>query len=452
MATDAEGNILESWTVYTGNPKVGNSALSISTTSKDYANAQLINVSTSTATGNPYTDFVWKNQAMQLNDVRTPTPKATVTAVTSATYPGYLTYTTSAAHGFTQGQQINVSGIKDVVVGAVGSLGNPLNVTNTNIDSVPSTTTFCVQSTLSANLSGLTAVATQIPDSTVTYGGVGNAQWASTSTTASAVLDYSQGYHGIAEANYSGYPNFIAGSANLIVTAVSGNGTTVSYTAQSNGLVPGSLNGTNVSITGLTNSAFNLTNATIASHTAAGFTVTSAAGSGVSLTGQNGIAQLGLGAADSDGALVGGVVYVTVPSVLGLTTANAQASLLASEFTVTTAGNATNTPITVTAITRTAGSAVAVLTATGAGAAYGVGTSVTVSGLTAGNAEFNGTWTVTANATNTFTITSAGTTVINASALSGSVIGTSGTIKTQSVAAGTASVAVGAAITITPWA
>ena len=109
MATDAEGNILESWTVYTGNPKVGNSALSISTTSKDYANAQLINVSTSTATGNPYTDFVWKNQAMQLNDVRTPTPKATVTAVTSATYPGYLTYTTSAAHGFTQGQQINVS-------------------------------------------------------------------------------------------------------------------------------------------------------------------------------------------------------------------------------------------------------------------------------------------------------------------------------------------------------
>jgi len=455
MATNIEGNTLESWTVYSGNPKTGNTSATVTTTSSTYAYAMLNNVTSSTSTGNVAVDFVWKNHPIQPNDVRTVTPTASVTAANSSTNPGYVTFTTSAAHGFTQGQQVNISGIPDTVVGAVGSLGNPLNFTNANIHSVPSTTTFCLFSNLPASLTGLSATATIIPEATVTYGGTGNGQWTSTGTVASATLDYSKDAHDLAESNYSGFPSFTAGSAKLHVTAVKGDGTTITYTAQSVGFVPASLVGQNVTITGLTTSAFNLTNATIASATAYQFTVTNSAGSGVSLTGQYGVAQLGAGAADSDGSYVGSTAYVTVPSVLGMTTANAQADLGAAELTITTASGATNTPISITAAARTASSATATVTAAGAGAAFPVGTKITIAGLAdTTTTELNGTWTVTANATNTVSFVSNATTAIAVASPTGTptVKGTTGTIKTQSIAAGTASTAAGAAITITPWA
>ncbi|CAB4123708.1 hypothetical protein UFOVP45_11 [uncultured Caudovirales phage] len=166
-------------------------------------------------------------------------------------------------------------------------------------------------------------------------------------------------------------------------------------------------------------------------------------------TGYNGYPQY---TPNDDGAFTGGVAYAIVPNVLGLLTANAQDILTDSEFTITTAAAATNAAKTVTAITRTAASHNLVFTASGAGAAYGIGTQVVVSGFSNSDAFLNGTYTVTANATNTFTVYTTATDAVALTGKSGSVNGLVGTIKTQSIAAGTGSTAVGAAITITPWA
>jgi len=447
MATNIEGNTLESWTVYSGNPKTGNTSATVTTTSSTYANAMLNSVTTSTSTGNVAVDFVWKNHALQPNDVRTATTVASVSAADSTVYPGYIQFTTSAAHGFTQGQNVSISGIPEKVIGAVGSLGNPINFTQANIDSVPSSTTFTIQSNLPASLTGLSATATTVSETTYTYGGTDNAQWTSASTLASMDLDFTKGYHEIIESNYSGYPSFTAGSAKLMVTAAKGDGTTVTYTAQSIGTVPASLVGQNVSITGCSTSAFNLSNVTIASATAYQFTVTNSAGSGVSITGQNAIAQLGAGASDSDGAYVSGAPFVTVPNVIGLTTANAQAVLAAGEFTVTTASGVTPA-ISNVALT----SNVATIT-TAAAHGFAVGDLVTVAAVTATTVNATLVAIATVPTTTTFTYAKTATNVVSA-ADTGTVKVPArfSTIKTQSVAAGTASKAIGAAITITPYA
>ena len=686
MATDAEGNILESWTVYTGNPKVGNSALSISTTSKDYANAQLINVSSATATGGPYVDFVWKNLAMQPNDFRvtsatvtgaaaagtsatitaatstngvatytatntfvtgqavtitgvvggsynkalltvvsatsalftvadptlagtytsggtatgvatvgytaansfvpgqvvtitglstsafnlsavfigyaSPTgftvvnaasgstvtgatglailnfPTALVTAVSSLTYPNYVTFTTSAAHGFLQGQNVIISGIPTTPVGALGSSGNPLNLINANIDAVPSSTTFSVQSNLTAVLTGLSSsvtatsltgaspsagfvtiatttpppvgslvtisgvatttayngtytvysvvagtsftiqstvtgtatgtivfvnnqvIAQTSPENTTTINGAQNFGWSNTSTVPPALLDFTKGYHNIIGGNYSGYPNFKAADPILNVTGATGNGSTIVFTAQSIGFVPGSLSGVSVTVSGMSNSAFNGTftivtaSATVVSNTAYTFTVTSSAGSGVTVTGQTGLAQLYAGASDTQGALiVGGLSYVTVPTLLGLATAVAQAALVADELLTTVAAGATNTATQPTGVNVT-DTATATVTIAGGTATWPVGTKVTIAAGTGIPAAVVGTWFVTGGSGSTLVITGSGWTVANSGAITpGTVLtGTSGTIKTQSIAAGTLYETPGQAITITPWA
>lgn len=446
MATNIEGNTLESWTVYSGNPKTGNTSATVTTTSATYANAMLNNVTTATSTGNVAVDYVWKNHAIQPNDNRTAVTVASVSAADSTAYPGYVQFTTSAAHGFTQGQNVSITGIPDTVVGAVGSLGNPLNFTQINIDSVPSSTTFTVLSNLPASLTGLSATATTVSEPTYTYGGTGNAQWTNASTVSSNVLDFTKGYHEIAESNYSGFPSFTAGDAKLMVTAAKGDGTTVTYTAQSIGFVPASLVGQNVTITGCSTSAFNLSNATIASATAYQFTVTNSAGSGVSITGQSAIAQLGAGASDSDGAYVSGAPFVTVPNVVGLSTANAQAVLAAGEFTVTTASGVTPA-ISNVALT----SNVATIT-TSAAHGFAVGDLVTVAAVTA--TTVNATLApITAVTSTTFSYAKTATNVVSA-ADTGTVKVPArfSTIKTQSVAAGTASKAIASAITITPYA
>ena len=143
--------------------------------------------------------------------------------------------------------------------------------------------------------------------------------------------------------------------------------------------------------------------------------------------------------------------YVLVPNVLGLTTALAIDNLGdAALGTVTTATAATNTAKTVTAAARTLGSKTTTITASGAGAAYPVGTKITVTNT--GDATVNGTWTVTTSATNTVTFEATGTTAVSLTGLSGSVVGVTGTIKTQSIAAAADNIAPGTAITITPWA
>jgi len=154
---------------------------------------------------------------------------------------------------------------------------------------------------------------------------------------------------------------------------------------------------------------------------------------------------------NDDGAFTNGTAYAIVPNVLGQLTADAQDILTDSEFTITTASAATNAAKTVTAASRTSGSTEVSITATGAVAAYPVGTKITVANT--GDATINGTWTVTGNSsTNVVKFTSTSTAAAALTGLSGTVVGVAGTIKTQSIAAGTGNTAIGAAITITPWA
>ena len=145
-------------------------------------------------------------------------------------------------------------------------------------------------------------------------------------------------------------------------------------------------------------------------------------------------------------------IFIVVPNVLGQTTALATDALKDAGYTtVTVATAATNAAKTVTAASRTSGSTEVSITATGAVAAYPIGTKITVSNT--GDATVNGTWIVTGNSnTNVVKFTSNATTAVALTGITGSVIGVAGTVKTQSDAAGASSIASGGTITITPWA
>ena len=157
--------------------------------------------------------------------------------------------------------------------------------------------------------------------------------------------------------------------------------------------------------------------------------------------------------ANTAGEKLSGVYYISVPDVLGLTTALALDALKDAGYetaNITTASAASNVGKSVTAVSRTAGSAVMSITAGSHG--FVAGNKVTISDVSGGDGV-NGVWTVLAvtNA-NVFTVTGTATTVQALTSLAGVVSGVAGTIKTQSVAAGTASVLSTATITITPWA
>ena len=166
-------------------------------------------------------------------------------------------------------------------------------------------------------------------------------------------------------------------------------------------------------------------------------------------SGWNGFPQFTPNTTGSD--VAGPTNYIPVPSVIGRTTADAQDLLGDSGLTVTTATAATNAASTITAVART-GTA-ATITSAGSGAKYPVGTKITVASLVSPDTALNGTWTVTAVATNTvsFTTTTSGTLSTTGLSVAG-LTGVAGTIKSQSIAAGAATTAIGAAVTITPWA
>ena len=273
-----------------------------------------------------------------------------------------------------------------------------------------------------------------------------NYDWSGYSVYPSGRLDAALDNHAVAEAGWAGYPAYYPAAGSYMVTAASGNGTTVTYTSQ-NTLSVGDV----VNVTGLTASAYNLTSATVASANALKFTVTNAANAG-EITGQfYGKVQLTTAATAADGA---GIGNINVPNVLGATTAVALDALKDAGYetaSITTATAATNAASTITAVSRT-GTA-AQINSTGAGAKYPVGTKITIAGLVSPDTALNGTWTVTGVGTNTvaFTTTTSGT-LATADLTVAGLSGVAGTIKTQSVAAGTASVATTATITITPWA
>lgn len=148
---------------------------------------------------------------------------------------------------------------------------------------------------------------------------------------------------------------------------------------------------------------------------------------------------------NDDGA---GVGYVVVPSVIGLITADATDAMDDAGLTPTTAAAAANTSKTVTGLYLGSGSTELQVAVSTHG--YSVGQKVTLSAV---RADLNGTYTIiTVPNANQFNVTTTSTTPYNASGLSGAVIAVTGTIKTQSVAAGAATIAVGQAVTITPWA
>jgi len=154
---------------------------------------------------------------------------------------------------------------------------------------------------------------------------------------------------------------------------------------------------------------------------------------------------------DTPGSDVAGSTnYVQVPNVIGMTTSDADDVMKDSGLTVTTAAGASNVGKTVTAVARTAGSAVMSITCGSHG--FVAGNKVTVSDVSGGDGV-NGVWTVLAvtNA-NVFTVTGTATTVQALTSLAGVVSGVAGTIKSQSIAAGAATTAVAAAVTITPFA
>jgi len=278
------------------------------------------------------------------------------------------------------------------------------------------------------------------PTATVVVNGAQNVGWTTTSTVASAQLDFTKDSHAIIEAGWASYPSYFAATGKFNITQVAGDGTTVRYECQ-NGFNAGDV----VDITGC--NTFNLSGATIAAATADWFTVTnSTVGSYINMN--NGIVQRSDALTAADGGFVAGVAYAVVPNVLGLVAATAASLLTANdEFVVTTAGGATNSAVTVTAASRTAGSAATTITAASHG--YVAGNKVTITSV---DTSVNGTYTVVSAATNTFVVNTTATTVLALTGLTGSVVAVSGTVKSQSIAAGAASIAAGSAITITPWA
>ena len=147
-----------------------------------------------------------------------------------------------------------------------------------------------------------------------------------------------------------------------------------------------------------------------------------------------------------DGAYISGVAYISVPNVVGLTTALAVDALRDAGYET---GNITTSSAVTPAISNVAlTSNVATITANAHG--YAVGQSVVIAGLT--NTVLNGTYTITAVATNTFTYAKTNDNIVSvADTGTAKVAAKAGTIKTQSTAAGAGSVASSATITIAPY-
>ena len=293
------------------------------------------------------------------------------------------------------------------------------------------------------------------PTATEAYGAAQNGQWTTKSKIASARLNASLGNHSDIEAEWAGFPAYVEAAGNYMVTAASGNGTTVTYTSQ-NKLAAGD----SVNITGLTASAYNLSAATVATADKLKFTVTNAANAGA-ITGQwYGKVEKTTARSAADGA---GVPYIVVPNVLGNTTAVALDTLKDAGYeaaNITTATAATNLRTSVTRFNATTTTA-ATIYATSANTNYPVGTKVTiVAGTPAASSPVNppayavGTFTVTAVASGQITVSGTGFTVADTTGINSTLnlAGLEGTIKSQTVAAGTASVASTATISITPYA
>jgi hypothetical protein len=401
--------------------------------------------------GNVQVDFVWGNYPMQPNDIRTEEAAVNIGGTTGSNLEAFQSATVTAASGngttvtYTAANAFNV-GQKVTITGLATSA---LNLSNVFIASLVGTegarTGFTVTNAASGTDSAQTALAKVVIDR---LPGVGaDVSWSATTSVTGERLNAALDNHANAEAGWSGYPSYTPGAANYMVTAASGNGTTVTYTAQNELEVNDSVN-----ITGLTAGAYNLSAATVATANAYQFTVTNAANAG-EVTGQRGKVESTTALTAYDGA---GIGYINVPSVLGDTTAVALDELKDAGYetaNITTAAGATNTATQPTQINVTTTTA-ATVTVSGGTSTWPVGTKVTIAAGTGIPAAVVGTWYVTGGSGSTLVIAGTGWTVADSGAITPGtrLTGTAGTIKTQSTAAAAASVLSTATITITPWA
>ncbi|CAB4128653.1 hypothetical protein UFOVP225_52 [uncultured Caudovirales phage] len=390
-------------------------------------------------------DFVWGALPIQPNDDRAATISNTggTTGSTQNSNKTFVVTAASASGGVVTYTAANTLQVGEIVT-ITGLSTNAFNLSGVAVATASSSQFTVTNAATGTAVTGATAVATanagRLPGVGADYA------WAATTQVASGRLDPALDNHAIVEANYANYPAFIAAEGNYIVTAASGNGTTVTYTSQ-NFLAPGAT----VTITGLTASAYNLSSVSVATANATSFTVTNSANAGV-ITGQTGKVESTTALTAADGAGIGNIL---VPNVLGLLTASALDGLKDKGFEVaniTSTTGVTNTAVQPTRVNVTSTTAATVYVASGTGA-YPVGTKVTIGAGTGIPTAVVGTWSVTGGSGSTIIISGTGWTVADSGAITpGTVLtGASGTVKTQSSAAG-ASVATTGTITITSWA
>lgn len=252
--------------------------------------------------------------------------KFAVSGVTAST--NYIYYT--AYNNLTTSNTLNVSGISNPAFNQSGA--TIVAVTTSGVvTSNPSTTGTVSGATSASNLVTLGAANNAIKvgmgvtgsniTGTPTVTAINNAVITlstaqSLSNSDTLTFKIAAGTTLAKEAGVASAANFGVGS--YIVTAVSGNGTTITYTAQNN-LVKGDV----VTVTGLGLGAFNLSGATVVTANSTTFTVTNSGGSGVSLTAQTGKVEYTNAAANVDGGFVSGTYYPQIPSIIGQTVAAA---------------------------------------------------------------------------------------------------------------------------------
>ena len=424
------------------------------------------NAHTLDTAGNTQVDFVWGNLPLQPNDVRGESAAVNIggtsgssavsykTAVVTAASGNGTTITYTAANSFIPGDLVTITGLTT----AAG------NLTGATI-ATASLTQFTVTNSGSTSDTGQTGVAKVALN---TLPGIGSdTAWSATTAVTGARLDFAgtSAYsgsnvianktvfsksHELDETSYANYPSYTPDAANYNITAASSDGTTVTYTALN------FLNaGDTVTITGLLTSAFNLSSVTVASATRQSFTVTNAA-TGTAVTGALGKVQASNALTGFDGSYVAGVAYIDVPSILGLTTALGLDSLKDAGFAtanITNTTGVTNTATQPTGINVTTTTS-ATVTIAGGTTSWPVGTKVTIATGTGIPAAVVGTWTVTGGSGSTLVIAGSGWTVADSGAITPGtkLTGAAGTVKTQSIAAGTASTALSATVTMTSWA
>jgi hypothetical protein len=422
------------------------------------------NLHTLDTAGNPAVDFVWGNLPLQPNDVRTETAASNIGGTTGSSAVSYKTAVVTAASG--NGTTITYTSANSFIPGDLVTITGLTtaagNLTAATI-ATASATQFTVTNAGSTSDTSQTGVAKVAIN---TLPGVGaDVYWAATTAVTGARLDFAgtsaySGSNAIAnvtvksanhefdETAYSGYPAYTPGTGKYNITQVTGDGTTIRYEAM-NFLKDGDT----VIITGCGD--FNLSSATVAKATRDYFTVTnSTTGSLININ--NGIVALTTQLTAADGSYVSGVAYIDVPSVLGLTTALGLDALKDAGFAtanITNTTGATNTATQPTQINVTSTTA-ATVTVSGGTSTWAVGTKVTIATGTGIPAALVGTWTVTGGSASTLVIAGSGWTVADSGAITPGtkLTGASGTVKSQSVAAGAASTALSATITMTSWA